>query len=106
MQIKVWVHVTRLVPGAGYRANKGIRVRQDHVGFGVAGSENWPCTSRSLVSRQMLQEQPLHIQCCALSRAQKRLASSYQSRYQYHPHHVLNEDQGSSTWHTKELLSQ
>lgn len=65
MQIKVWVHVIWLVPGAGYReeiADKGIGVRKDHAG--VLGSENWPCTSRSLVSQQMLPGHPLHPVLC------------------------------------------
>lgn len=38
MQIKAWVHVTWLVPGAGHRnemADEGIRVREERVGFSV-----------------------------------------------------------------------
>ena len=65
MQIQVWVHVSWLVSGAGYRndvTGKGVRAKEDHVGFGAgvlrtgpAPAGHWSVNRRSKSIHSYLQ---------------------------------------------------
>ena len=65
MQIQVWVHVSWLVSGAGYRndvTGKGVRAKEDHVGFGAgvlrtgpAPAGHWSVNRRSKSTHSYLQ---------------------------------------------------